>query len=87
VAQQLTRARDTGLDLVADQQHIVLIAECPGLLQVIWVGDNNACLTLDRLDEESSQVGASCLECLAQSNLIIVGNGLVCSWNRASDTG
>lgn len=62
VAQQLARAGDTSLDLVADQQHIVLVAECAGLLQVVWVGDNDACLTLDRLDEESSEIGTSRLE-------------------------
>lgn len=87
VAQQLTRARDTGLDLVADQQHIVLIAECPGLLQVLWVGDNDSCLALDRLDEESSEVGAGGLERLAQSCPVIVGDGLLGSRDRASDTG
>lgn len=87
VAQQLTCASNTSLDLVTDQQHIVLIAECPGLLQVVWVGDNDASLTLDRLDEESSEVGAGRLERLAESCLVIVGDGLLGSWDRASDTG
>ena len=87
VAQQLTRARDTGLDLIADQKHIVLVAKCPGLLQVIFVRNNDACLTLDRLDEETGEVGAGGLERLTQSCLVIVGDGLVSSWDRASDTG
>ena len=65
VAQQLTCAGDTRLDLVADQQRIVLVAECPGLLQVVWVGDNDACLALDRFDQESSEVRAGRLERLA----------------------
>lgn len=65
----------------------MLVTECPGLLQVVWVGDNNASLTLDGLDEESSEVGAGRLERLAESCLVIVGDRLLGSWDRASDTG
>lgn len=87
VAQQLASARNAGLDFVADQQHVVLVAERTGLLQIGWVWDNDSCLALDRLYEESSQIRAGGLERLAESSLIIVGNGLLGSWNRASDTG
>jgi hypothetical protein len=65
----------------------VLVAKCPGLLQVVFVGDNDACLALDRLDEETSEVGAGGLERLTESCLVIVGDGLLSSRDRASDTG
>lgn len=87
VAQQLTRAGNTGLDLIADQKHVVLITESASLLQIVGVGDDNTGLTLNGLDEESSKVRAGGLEGLAQRSLIIVCDGLFGSWNRASDTG
>lgn len=87
MAEQLARASNTSLDLIANQEHLVLIAECASLLQVLWVGHNDASLTLDGLDEESSEVRAGGLKGLAQGSLIIVCNGLGSSWNGASDTG
>lgn len=87
VAQQLTRAGNASLDLVANQKHIVLIAEGARLLQIVRVGDDDTGLTLDGLNEEGSKVGASGLEGLAQGDLIVVRDGLFSSWNCASDTG
>jgi hypothetical protein len=65
----------------------VLVAECASLLQVVGIWDNNACLTLDGLDEESGQVGAGRFEGFAEGSLVIVCDGLLCSGNRAADTG
>jgi hypothetical protein len=53
VAEQLAGACNAGLDLVADQQHIILVAECPGFLQVFRIWDDDAGLSLDGFDEES----------------------------------
>jgi hypothetical protein len=87
VAEQLSCTRDTSLDLVADQQHIVLVAQSSGLLEVIVVWDNNSCLALDRLDQERSQVGACLFKRLAQSSLVIILDRLVGSWNCAANVG
>lgn len=86
VAQQLTCAGDTGLDLVADQKHIVLVTQGAGFLQVILVGDDNTGLTLNGLDEEGGQIRGSRLEGLAQGGLVIVSDGFLGAGDGASDT-
>jgi hypothetical protein len=65
----------------------VLITKGASLLQVLWVWYDNTSLTLDGLDEECSEVRAGGLEGLAQGSLIVVCDGLLGSWNGASDTG
>lgn len=87
VTQQLTRAGDTGLDLVADQEYIVLVAQSASLLQVILVRNDNTSLALNRLNQEGGQVGAGRLKGLAQSSLVIVGDGLLGAGDGAPDTG
>lgn len=87
VAEQLASAGNTGLNLIADQQDVVLVAQGSGLLQVIVVGDNNACLALNGLHQEGGEVGTRLLEGLPQGGLIVVGDRLVRSGNGAADTG
>lgn len=87
VAEQLARPRDTSLDLVADQQDVVLVAQLSGQLQIIVVRNNNSGFTLNRLEEEGSESGTDLLKGLAQSILVIVRNGLVRAGNRAPDAG
>lgn len=87
VAQQLARAGDTGLDLVTDQKHIMLVTQSARLLQVTLVGDDDTGLTLDGLDQEGGQVGAGRLEGCAQGGLVIVGDGLLGAGDGAPDTG
>lgn len=55
VAEQLASPCDTSLDLVADQQDLVLVAQFSGQLQVIVIRNNNSGLTLDGLNEEGSK--------------------------------
>lgn len=52
MTQKLSRAGNTGLDLVTDQQDIVLIAQGPGVTQVLLVRNDNTCLALNRLNQE-----------------------------------
>lgn len=87
VAQQLASAGDTGLDLVADQEHVVLVTQGTGFLQVILVGDDNTGLTLDGLDQEGGQIRAGGLKGLTKGGLVIVGDGLLGAGDGASDTG
>lgn len=87
VAEKLPRPGNAGLDLIADQQGIVLIAQGSGLLQVILVRDNNPRLTLDGFDQEGSQVGACFLERLAQGGLVVVRDRLISSGDGAADIG
>ena len=47
MTQKLSRAGNTGLDLVTDQQDIVLIAQGPGVAQVRIVRNDNARLSLN----------------------------------------
>ena len=87
VAEKLPRPGNTGLDLIADQQGIVLIAQGSGLLQVILVRNNNSCLALDGFDQEGSQVGACFLERFAQSGLVVVRDRLISSGDGAANVG
>jgi hypothetical protein len=87
VAEQLSSTRDTSLNLITDQQHIVLVAQSSGLLEVIVVWDNNSRLALDGLNQECSQVRARLLKRLAQSSLVIILDWLVGSWNCAANVG
>lgn len=65
----------------------MLVTQGTGFLQVILVGDDNSSLTLNGLDQEGGQVRASRLKGLAQSGLVIVGDGLLGAGDGASDTG
>lgn len=85
VTEQLAGAGNTSLDLIADQQDIVLVAEGAGLLEVVGIGDDNTGFTLNGLDEESSQVGTGGGEGLAESFLVIVSNWLLGAGDSATD--
>lgn len=87
VAEQLAGTGDTSLDLIADQQDIVLVAEGAGFLEVAWIGDDNTGLALDRLDQEGGKVRTGGLEGFAKSGLVIVCDGLLGAGDGAADTG
>lgn len=87
VAQELAGAGDAGLDLVADQQGVVLVAQRAGFAQVVVVRDDDAGLALDGLDEEGGDIGAGVLECLAQRSLVVVLERLVGARDVAADVG
>jgi hypothetical protein len=87
VTQQLTRAGNTSLDLVTDQEYIVLVAQSASLLQVILVGNDDTGLALNGLNQEGGQVRAGRLKGLTQSSLVIVGDGLLGAGDCAPDTG
>lgn len=87
VAEKLSSASNTGLDLITDQKGIVLVAKSTGFLQVVLIRDDNAGLSLNGFDQEGGEVGAGLLESLAQSGLVIVGDGTVRSGDVASNSG
>lgn len=87
IAEELARAGNPRLDLIADQQRIVLVTQGPSLLEVILVRHNDARLSLDGLDQESRDVGARLLEGFAQRRLVVVCDGLVGSGNVAANAG
>nr|POE63625.1 hypothetical protein CFP56_04528 [Quercus suber] len=62
VAEQPTGPRDTGLDLIADEQDVVFGAELPQTLEVAVVGYDDAGFALDRLDQDGGRLLAVCLE-------------------------
>lgn len=87
VAEKLTSAGNTRLDLIADQESIVLIAQGSRLLQVVLIWDDDAGLTLDGLNQEGRQVGACLLKGLPQSGLVVVCDGLISAGDVATDAG
>ena len=56
VAEEFAGAGDARLDLVADQEHVVFVAEGAHLAEVVVGGDDDAGFALDGLDEESGDV-------------------------------
>lgn len=66
VAQKLASTGNAGLDLVADEQDVVLVAQSAGFLEVLYIWYNDTSLTLNRLDQEGSQVGAGLLKGLSE---------------------
>lgn len=76
VAEHLARSSDAGLDLVADEQDVVLVAERAGFLEVVLGGDYDAGLALDGLDQESSCFRAVRFESGAESIDVVVRQGL-----------
>lgn len=85
VAEELSCAGDTSLDLVADQQSVVLVTQRSSLLQVVLVGDDDARFALDRLDQEGSHVGAGLLKSFPQSGLVVIRDWLVGAWDGATN--
>jgi hypothetical protein len=65
----------------------MLVAQRASLLQVIFVGNDNASLALNGLDQEGGQVRAGRFKGLTQSGLVIVGDGLLGAGDGAPDTG
>lgn len=87
VTEKLTSAGNTRLDLIADQESVVLIAQGSRLLQVVLIWNDDAGLTLDGLDQEGRQIGAGLLKGLPQSGLVVVCDRLVGAGNVTPDAG
>ena len=60
---------------------------CAGLAEVVLVGNNNAGLALDGLDEESSKVVTRRLERILKGCFIAEGDRLLGPRNSAADPG
>lgn len=58
VAEEFAGAGDAGLDLVADEEDVVFVAEGAGFGEVAFRGDDDAGFALDGLDEKGCGRGA-----------------------------
>ena len=76
MAEHLASPCDTGLDLIADEKDIVLVAKGADLLQVAVVRHDDTCFTLDGLNKECSSVLAVLLKDLTYIIHIVVANRL-----------
>src|SRR5690242_2306960 len=83
MAEHLTGPCNTSLDLVANEENVVLVAEGADLSQVAVVRYDNASLTLDGLNKERSSVLAVLLEDLTNIVYIVITDGLA---SRGVDT-
>ena len=84
VAEQLPSTGNTILNLIADQQNVVLVAQGSGLLQVILVGDNNSSLALNGLHQEGDKAQTAFSKPPARRPYRLVGDRLVHSGNGAA---
>jgi hypothetical protein len=74
-AQHAACPPDARLDLVADEEDVVLAAELLDVGEVVVVGDHDAGLALDGLDDEGGRVLAVSLEDLLQVGNVVVAEG------------
>lgn len=76
-----TLRRTYCLDLVADKQHVVLLAQCLNLGKVAVGRDDDTCFTLDRLQENRGGLFSVQFECLLEvlDNTVSITAGLVLS--------
>ncbi|KAI3475961.1 hypothetical protein L1887_62519 [Cichorium endivia] len=74
VAEHLARPAEPGLDLVADEEHVVLAAQLLDALEVSIAGHDNARLALDRLHEERGDLVAVLVEDLFEVVCIVVAD-------------
>lgn len=75
-AEHTASSADTGLDLVADEEDVVLGAESLDLLEVTLIGDDDTGLTLDGLADEGSGLLAVGLKNLLKIGNVVVSDGL-----------
>lgn len=75
-AEKSAGTANAGLNLVADEEDVVLLAESVDLGQVVFVGDNNTSLTLNGLNDESGGVLAMGLQNLLQVGHVVVTDRL-----------
>ena len=73
-AQHLACTGDTGLHLVGDEQHVVLVAQVVAFLQIAIIGHKHASLALDGLDDEGCYLLAIFLESVLKGLGVIVGD-------------
>lgn len=79
VAEHFTSTTNSSLDLVTDKQHVMLLAQCRDLAQVVFVGYNYACLALDGFNNESSSLLAMGLKDSLKVGYVVVTDRLATS--------
>jgi len=87
VAQEFACSGDSGLDLVADQEYVVFVAQGAGFAKVVIVGNDDAGFSLDGFNQEGCEGGTGFLECLTQGGLVVVRDRLISSGNGTADVG
>lgn len=85
--QQLPRPRNPRLDLVADHQHVVLVAELADAAEVGVVWDYDARFALDRLDYESREFLPVRGECFLCRFDVVVGEHFLRAGTHGPDVG
>mmetsp|Transcript_13555 Transcript_13555/g.23228 ORF Transcript_13555/g.23228 Transcript_13555/m.23228 type:complete len:202 (-) Transcript_13555:419-1024(-) len=70
--EQSPSAADAGLNLVRDEKHVVLLAQAVGGGKISIIRNNNPCLSLDWLHEETRNFGSVFFENISQRNRVIV---------------
>ena len=71
-SEHLTCTGDTALHLVGHEQHVVFLADVVAFLQITFIRNVNASLTLDRLQQETCDLLAVLCENLLQCVRIVV---------------
>lgn len=79
-AEHLSCASNTGLDLVADEENVVLLAECLHVTKVAVIWDNDTGLALNWFNDNSSSLLAELLKELLDIGNIVVADGLSGGW-------
>ena len=69
-SQQFPGTTDTGLYLICNEQDIMLFAEVVAPAEITVIGNNYACLSLYRLQQETDYIGL--LPCFFQCFYIII---------------
>ena len=87
VAQQLAGAGDAGLDLVADEQDVVLLAQLLHFAQVAVRRHDDACFALDRLDDEGGCARAVCFESCGEARRVVEEDFLARSRTDGAEVG
>lgn len=86
VAEEFACASDAGLDFVADEEDVVLVAEGSEVGEIAVGGDDYTGFSLDRLNQETGDFVSMGLEDAANGRDVVVRDHLAGSWVQASNT-
>lgn len=70
--EHVTSTAETSLDLISAHKHVVLSAKFTDFLDISGLGNNDTTLTLDRLNEDTSNVRISLEHALQVSSVVVV---------------
>ena len=87
MAEHLTRPCNTGLNLVADEKNVVLVAKSANLPQVAVVRHDDTSLALNRLNKERSSVLSMLLKNLTNVIHVVVPDAFASGGADASNVG